>query len=107
MAAMQNEAPRDTANGETTVAYQERLQQAMDAVPDPAITELAILGGLRQIVVEACPYKVMERQKVYMRRKMRKPREMTTRTYVNHLNRINETELPALPPLCNSPQTLD
>jgi hypothetical protein len=97
--AMANAAPRDTANGETAIAYQERLQRVMDAVPDPAITERAILGGLRQIVVEACPYKVMERQKAYMRRKMRKPREMTTRTYVNHLNRINETELPALPPL--------
>jgi hypothetical protein len=33
------------------------------------------------------------------RRRMRKPCEMTTHTYVNHLTRINKTELPALPPL--------
>jgi hypothetical protein len=33
-----------------------------------------------------------------MRRKMRKPADMTTRAYVNHIHRINYEELPHLPP---------
>ena len=50
------------------------------------------------MVNELCPYKALEKQKRFMRRKMRKPANMTTRTYVNNLLRINTDELPQLPP---------
>jgi hypothetical protein len=45
-----------------------------------------------------CPYKALEKQKRFMRRKMRKPADMKTRMYVNYLQRINYDELPMLPP---------
>ena len=45
-----------------------------------------------------CPYRTLETQKRFMRRKMRKPLGMNTRQYVNHLTRLNQEELPLLPP---------
>ena len=36
-----------------------------------------------------------------MRRYMRKPVNMTTRTYVNHILRLNNEEIPSLPPFRN------
>lgn len=56
------------------------------------------MQGIDAIITASCPYKVLEKQKRFMRRKMRKPNGMTTRLWVSHLERINMHELPLLPP---------
>jgi hypothetical protein len=58
--------------------------------------------GLHATIRQVVPYKALERQKRFMRRKMRKPADMKIRTYVNHLVRINNDELKLLPPFSNT-----
>ena len=95
-ALIQLNTPRQ--QNETGPAYRARVQALMDAVALPEIKEADILRGIQAILKAVCPYKALEKQKRFMRRKMRKPAGMTTRTYVNHLNRINYEELKYLPP---------
>jgi hypothetical protein len=45
-----------------------------------------------------CPAKALQKVKRYLRREQRKPANMKVRQYYNHLVRINEQELPMLPP---------
>jgi hypothetical protein len=67
---------------------------------------LHIPVALRTTVKLVCPYKALEKQKRFMRRKMRKPADMKTRMYVNYLQRINYDELPMLPPFAGASQSL-
>ena len=87
--------------GETEVQFAARLDAVREAVQAPAMTEQMILDGLGKIVESVCPYKALAKQKRYMRRYMRKPADMTTRVYVNHIMRLNNEELPLLPPFAN------
>jgi hypothetical protein len=57
-----------------------------------------VIIALNATIKEVCPYKALEKQKRFMRRKMRKPADMKLRVYVNHLQRINQEEIPHLPP---------
>jgi len=75
-----------------------RMEAAQAAVPKPDLREQDITAGLQKVIKDRSPYKVLEMQKRFMRRNMRKPTTMTTCTYVNHLTRINDRELPLLPP---------
>ena len=95
--AMRAAAPRDAA-AETQVQYATRIQRIIAAVDVPDTDENAVMKGAEAVLTARCPYKVLEKQKRFMRRKMRKPFGMTTRQYVNHLSRINNEELPNLPP---------
>jgi hypothetical protein len=100
-AAANGVAARDEANGETNGEYQARRQTAYDAVlvaaPADPTTDMVNIA-LVQTIKAVCPYKALEKQKRFMRRKMRKPADMTIRIYVNHLQRINFEEIPHLPP---------
>ena len=87
-----------TAPEEDMAVYLARRQTAIDAVVRPAPRNDDLVRGIGGVLTAVCPYKVLEKQKSIMRRKMRKPRDMTTRQYVNHLTRINEQELVWLPP---------
>ena len=87
--------------GEPEADYHARIQAARDGVRAPVITELVVQTGLGKIIESLCPYKALEKQKRYMRRYMRKPADMTTRTYVNHIMRLNNEEIPKLPPFRN------
>ena len=89
-----------TATGpmETYDHWMDRVNAAAAGVAQPVLNEDDLLEGIGAVLTAVCPYKVLEKQKSFMRRKMRKPREMTTRQYVNHLTRINELELVYLPP---------
>ena len=84
---------------ETNEAYAARLAAARNGV-DLATTYLdndfhqSLLAMMASIV----PYRALAKQKRFMRRHMRKPAGMRTRAYVNHLLRINNEELPYLPP---------
>jgi hypothetical protein len=53
---------------------------------------------LQQVIEAACPYKVLQKQKKNMRRNMHKSRDMTIRQFVNSVTRMNNNELPHLPP---------
>ena len=79
-------------------AYQAAVDTARAAVTQPALTDLMIDTGLGSVIESVCPYKALEKQKRYMRRFMRKPADMLTRTYVNHIIRMNNEEIPCLPP---------
>ena len=98
--AIRQQGPRQ--NGENEQQFAARIDQARNAVPNPAVTDDMVLEGLGKIVESVCPYKALAKQKRYMRRYMRKPADMTTRVYVNHIMRLNNEELPLLPPFTNT-----
>ena len=86
---------------ESRAAYDTRRVQAYEndllTALDPSTTAMIPIA-LQATTKLVCPYKALEKQKRYMRRKMRKPADMKVRQYVNHLFRINYDELPLLPP---------
>jgi hypothetical protein len=86
-------------------------QQAHDAAADPAakaavnaraihefMTPDLMRSTIRAVVSGCTPKKVLQRVKRYMRREMRKPKDMKIRQYLVHLNRMNNEEVPHLPP---------
>ncbi len=54
--------------------------------------------GLRFVVQQLLPQNVLARVKRTLRRECRKPMEMKVRTYYQQILRINQEEIPALPP---------
>ena len=84
--------------GESDDDFNQRCQDAYNGVGQPDINNDDIRAGQNGVMLSICPYKALEKQKRFMRRKMRKPADMTTRTYVNNLARINDEELRYLPP---------
>lgn len=104
-AAVQN-LVRDNVNGGTAEAFVTRRQGVWDGIAKPQIDGSDVRAGIQAVIEQACPYKALEKQKRYMRRKMRKPSDMTTRTYVNHLLRINNEEIPNMPPFNGDNQKL-
>jgi hypothetical protein len=64
----------------------------------PDATTAHVTNAIQAAAGAMIPYKALEKQKRFMRRKMRKPAEMPIRQYVNHLQRINDEELPNSPP---------
>jgi hypothetical protein len=90
------DAERDAAiaNGDDRAEQDRRV--AAIALPD--IRTQDITRALNSIVEYHVPYKGLQRQKRWMRRKCRKPGDMTAREFFNHFNRINSLELPRLPP---------
>ena len=99
--AMQVQAVQAAGNqnpGETNDAYAARLEAARSGVNLPDFNHSDIESGLNAVMLEICPYKALEKQKRFMRRKMRKPANLSTRAYVSNILRINGEELPMLPP---------
>ena len=87
--------------GETPVDFRARqaltyTQDLANPVDDPTTDMVDI--ALCAVITMVCPYKALEKQKRFMRRKMRKPNDMKVRSYVNHLHRVNFEEMPYLPP---------
>ena len=83
---------------ETAVNYRTRVEEARDAILEPAISDVMLDRALGSVIESVCPYKALEKQKRYMRLFMRKPADMLTRSYVNHIIRMNNEEIPCLPP---------
>jgi hypothetical protein len=91
-------APTATETHAEFIQRQADAQVADKAVP-PNPTMLAMIKPVLKLTIKmVCPYKALEKQKCFMRRKMHKPADMKTRIFVNHLHRINFNELPQLPP---------
>ena len=78
--------------------HQAALDAAAAAEARQAAVDDCINHALNEIVKTRCPYKALEKQKRFMRRKMRKPANLSTRAYVSNILRINGEELPMLPP---------
>jgi hypothetical protein len=78
----------------------------MDAVVQPPIEASWVQSSLCAVIGFAAPHKALEKQKRYLRRYCRKPKDMTIRVFVNHLMRINYTEMCLLPPSYSARQCL-
>ena len=105
------EAGRDTARQEV---YEAALQAALDVLPEnstnnarnaarnnvdqPRLTVAMVEAGLKKIIEDAAPYRVLSQVKRFLRRLCRKPADMKIKEFVNHFTRINQEELPRLPP---------
>ena len=58
--------------------------------------------ALKHVLTTLMPRKVLARVKRHLRRNCRKPNHMKIREYVQNLSRINNDEIPMLPPFGNS-----
>jgi hypothetical protein len=65
-----------------------------------------IFKGLRQVIIYIAPHNALAKQKRWMRRFCRKPQDMLTCEYVNHICRINNDELPNLEPFRGNAQKM-
>ena len=88
------------ANGDSVAD----AQAARDTVVAPAIDNHDVDVGIREIMNFVVPFKGLQRQKRFMRRKCRKPIDMTAREFYNHFVRMNDQELPSMPPFYNGTQ---
>jgi hypothetical protein len=89
---------QDVSKKETDEQFAARKLAKVNAVLKPKVEQTDLTEGVQAAITSICPYKVLEKQRAFMRRNMRKPQGMKTRAYVNHLLRINEQEIVHLPP---------
>ena len=57
-----------------------------------------ITCACQEVLTQAMPRKVLAKVKRYLRRECRKPSDMKVRSYVQHIRRMNNEELPNMPP---------
>ena len=120
MEAMMGSIPKTIFTAEATrlsqAAYDAALAGAADdptraAIEDNGVLHYATVDNLfeaiEKVTEQQCPQHVLARVKRSIRRNCRKPREMKVRTYFQHLNRINQEELPKLPPFGNDQSFAD
>jgi hypothetical protein len=81
-------------------------QAAYDGAAEPAGHIEDISSGINAVVEFMVPYKVLSRVKRQMRRKIRKPLGMTIRVFFSNFIRVNDEEIPHLPPNFNVNQSL-
>jgi hypothetical protein len=79
---------------------------AAAAVARPAPNGVVLEAALRSVVEYMTPAKALTRVKRYLRRFCRKPVDMSVREYFNALQRINNEEIPNLPPFGGDHQKL-
>jgi len=75
-------------------------------VNEPALRPEDVRAGMDALITYMTPYKALQRIKRFLRRKCRKPTGMKCRTFYNHFTRINEREIPELPPRFDGTQCL-
>jgi hypothetical protein len=68
----------------------------MAGVAPPGPNNAWIFEGLLQVIIYMAPHKALAKQKRWMRRFCRKPQDMLSREYVNHICRITTTNSPTL-----------
>jgi hypothetical protein len=78
----------------------------MAGVAPPGPNDAWLFKGLCQVIIYMAPHKALAKQKRWMRRFCRKPQDMLTRKYVNHICHINDNELPNLEPFRGNAQKL-
>ena len=94
-AAMKTALETDQADGNTT---------ASDAVRGNGVDHYRVVAhldrALQVVLQNLLPARVLPKVKRQMRREMRKPLEMKVRAYCQYLVRLNQHDLPNLPPFC-------
>jgi len=107
--ALQNEVIRndDGTDADRAARLAVRLNELTTGA-DSVILSIRIEGikivarALNAVVNSLLPSKTLQRVKRYLRREARKPADMTVRAYFMHILRINNEEIPRLPPNFNA-----
>ena len=86
---------RAAVAAETNDAAKQRVR---DQGWERHLTEDDLILARRAVVSGLVPKKALARVKRYLRRDLRKPVDMKVRPFYQHLLRINDSELPGLPP---------
>jgi len=94
-----------TRNLAAAVAAAETKTQEQYLGDDPTGKEIVKMA-LEILTEIMMPKKILQRAKRYMRREARKPIDMSVKSYMMHLQRINNEELPMLPPKFDTSQCL-
>jgi hypothetical protein len=97
---------REMANNGDRPMTENQIVQLCNTVVKPPIDGVMIKSGVQQVISYMAPVKALAKQHAWMRRYCRKPHDMTTNVYVNHLFRVNKEELPRLPPKFDDTQKL-
>ena len=103
--ALNGVAPRDITAGETVAEYEARCQAAITGATYDVQND-DLVAAIRAIIVAIAPNKALQTQKRWMRRHLRKTRDLNVRAFATHLSRINDEELPVLPPKFDDSQKL-
>ena len=93
--AMEAAAEADNLVGGGTTAARDLVRTAG---PESLITVDMLDQSMGLVVIDLLPRKILAKVKRSMRRDMRKPHDMKIREYYHNLQRLNEEELPNLPP---------
>lgn len=89
----------------THAARQQAAREAAEA--NNPLVYADVQTCMRAVISQAAPLKALVKQKRYMRKFMRKPRDMKIRQYMHHLYNIINEELPYLPPFAGDSQKLN
>jgi hypothetical protein len=68
---------------------------------DHMLEDHHVLEAVRAVIERASPYQALCKQKEWMRNHCRMPEEMRFRIFADHIKRINDDELPYLPPFAD------
>ena len=90
------EVARAASEGQGENARQQAAAAAGAAEPDLHVED--VLAGLNMMVTAKAPHKALQKAKRDVRRRMRKPAEMTIRDWWAHIQRIVTRDLLNLPP---------
>ena len=108
-ARVQRSAAADAAYVNTTgdqAAKQAAKETALGNDLSNYYTSATITVGLRGLVTAIAPAKALQKVKRYLRRECRKPADMKIREYYTLLSRINNDEIPNLPPFGGDAQKI-
>jgi hypothetical protein len=94
------EAAADEAAG--NAAYTAAIEAAL-----PAFTLDEVITGMQDVIRFMTPVHGLQRVKRYLRRYCRKPADMSVREYWANFARINDEEIPLMPPNFNNSQSLE
>ena len=100
--AVAEEARRTAADAPAGIAA---FEAAIATAPDPATDEM-VNDAIHKIVAFMTPTHGLQRVKRYLRRYCRKPADMTVREFWANFQRINNEEIPNMPQLYDSSQSL-
>ena len=88
--------------GDSLTGFEERIQELTTSVDDTGetvtmeITDETVEDGLNAVAHMVFPFRALENQKQWMRRRMKKPKELSIRKYVAAVGRLNNS-LPVFP----------
>jgi hypothetical protein len=108
---VRDKAAEDAYDAEPNIANKQAVKDAIsgtdlcDATAN-FVDDGALNYGITELTRSYCPLKVLSKVKRYLR-KVRKPADMKVREYWNLLTRINNTEIPMLPPFGGYSQSIE